>query len=310
MILVLAEHDNRVLAMATARTLRAALATGEAVDILVAGSGCGAVAEAACRLEGVRRVLLADDPRYGDRLAEPLAALIAQLAAGYDGVFAPATAGGKATLPRAAAMLGLPQISEIVRVVAPRRFERPLYAGAILQIVEVDAEKIIATVRAIAFSPVGEQPPAPIETIPPGPAFSLSHLKAETTAQRDLDNARIVVAGGRGIGSREGFARIEHFAERIGAEIGASRAAVDAGFATNDRQIGQNGRIIAPDLYIAIGISGAIQHLAGIGGAKCVVAINKDPEAPIFRFADIGLAADWATVLPELETLLAHHISP
>lgn len=304
-ILILAEHDNRTLAPATARTVHAVKSLGEAIDILVAGADCRAVAEAAAAIAGISKVWLADDQCYGDGLAEPIAALIAQMAPGYDGMFAPATAGGKAAMPRLAAMLGVPQISEIVRILAPRTFERPIYAGALLQTVACEADKIVATVRTAAFAPAGVQPPAPIEAVAPGPLFPQSHLVSRGTARRDLDNARIVVAGGRGVGSREGFETLTRFADAIDAEIAASRAAVDAGFAANDRQIGQNGRIIAPDLYIAVGISGAIQHIAGVRDAKCVVAINKDPEAPIFRFADIGLVADWQAALPELAERLA-----
>jgi electron transfer flavoprotein alpha subunit len=303
-ILLLAEHDNAALNVATAKAMTAAKALGGDVHVLVAGNGCRAVAEAAAKLDGAAKVLLAEAPHLANGLAEELAALIVPLAATYAAVVAPATASGKNVMPRVAALLDVMQISDITAVLSPDTFERPIYAGnALQQVRSNDARKVI-TVRTAAFPAVGTGGSAPIETVAVPAAVGKSAFeKAELTKsdRPELASARIIVSGGRGMGSGENFTKlIEPVADRLGAAVGASRAAVDAGFVPNDMQVGQTGKVVAPDLYVAVGISGAIQHLAGMKDSKVIVAINKDGEAPIFQIADYGLVADLFQALPEL----------
>ncbi len=302
--LLLADIQNARLGEATAKALTAASALGENVHVLVAGHDVTAVAEAAARLSGVDKVLLADHALYAHRLAEPLAALIVHLAPAYGAIVAAATSAGKNILPRVAALLDVMQISEITKIHAPNVFERPIYAGNAIQMVEsLDAIKVL-TVRTAAFPPAGEGAPAPIEALPAAPDPGLSRFLREMLSHSDrpeVGAARVVVSGGRALQSAENFsALIEPLAEALGAGIGASRAAVDAGYAPNDWQIGQTGKVVAPDLYIAIGISGAIQHLAGMKDSKVIVAINKDEDAPIFKVADYGLVGDLFAIVPAL----------
>jgi electron transfer flavoprotein alpha subunit len=289
--LLLAKHDNHALNDATSKALTAAKALGAPVHVLVAGTGCRGVAEAAAKLDGVEKVLVADDPAYEHRLAEPLAALIVSLAQPYDHLVAPGTTTGKNVMPRVAALLDVMQVSDIIKVVGPDTFERPIYAGNAIQTVQaIDSKKVI-TVRTAAFQPVGEgTQAAPIEEVPAGPNPNVSMFSGEELSKSDrpeLASAKVVISGGRALGSTENFKTyIEPVADRLGAAIGASRASVDAGYAPNDWQVGQTGKVVAPDLYIAVGISGAIQHLAGMKDSKVIVAINKDEEAPIFQVAD------------------------
>ncbi|MGD0532743.1 MAG: FAD-binding protein [Methyloceanibacter sp.] len=307
-VLLLAEHDNKSLAPATAKALAAAERFGGEVDILVAGEGARGVAEAAAKLAGVRKVLLADAPQLQQRLAEDVANLILPLMQGYDVLLAPATTMGKNVAPRVAALLDVAQISDIVEVKAPDIFVRPIYAGNALETVQPSDKKIVATVRVTAFSSAGEGGSAAIETIEaPAPLGLASFEGSEISASErpELTAARIVVSGGRGMQSGDNFkSLLEPLADRLGAAVGASRAAVDAGYMPNDHQVGQTGKVVAPELYIAVGISGAIQHLAGMKDSKVIVAINKDAEAPIFQVADYGLVGDLFTVLPELDAEL------
>ncbi|MBB4019969.1 electron transfer flavoprotein alpha subunit [Chelatococcus caeni] len=307
--LLLAKHDNKTLNDATAKALTAAKALGGPVHVLVAGAGCGAVAEAAAKLEGVEKVLLADAPLYEHRLAEPLADLIVSLAGGYDALVAPGTTTGKNVMPRVAALLDVMQVSEITKVVSPNTFERPIYAGNAIQTVETSEAKKVITVRTAAFQAAGQGGSAPVEQVAAGQDPALSSFKGEELSKSDrpeLASAKIIISGGRALGSAENFTKvIEPIADKLGAAMGASRAAVDAGYAPNDWQVGQTGKVVAPELYIAVGISGAIQHLAGMKDSKVIVAINKDEEAPIFQVADYGLVADLFTALPELGEELA-----
>jgi electron transfer flavoprotein alpha subunit len=307
--LLLAEHDNTSLKDATAKALTAARALGEPVHVLVAGAACRAAAEAAARLEGVEKVLLVDDARYDHLLAEPAAALVASLAGPYSAIVAPATTTGKNVMPRLAALLDVMQVSDIIKVVSPDTFERPVYAGNAIQTVQATDAKKVITVRTAAFPAVGEGGSASIETASAGEDPGLSSFKGEEIAKMErpeLTSARIIISGGRSLGSAENFKKIiEPVADRLGAAVGASRAAVDAGYAPNDWQVGQTGKVVAPDLYIAVGISGAIQHLAGMKDSKVIVAINKDEDAPIFQVADYGLVGDLFQILPELEKELA-----
>jgi len=307
-VLLLAEHDNKSLAPATAKALAAAERFGGEVDILVAGDGARGVAEAAAKLAGVRKVLLADAPQLQQRLAEDVANLILPLMQGYDVLLAPATTMGKNVAPRVAALLDVAQISDIVEVKAPDIFVRPIYAGNALETVQPSDKKIVATVRVTAFSSAGEGGSAAIETIEaPAPLGLASFEGSEISASErpELTAARIVVSGGRGMQSGDNFkSLLEPLADRLGAAVGASRAAVDAGYMPNDHQVGQTGKVVAPELYIAVGISGAIQHLAGMKDSKVIVAINKDAEAPIFQVADYGLVGDLFTVLPEFDAEL------
>ncbi|MDZ7281795.1 FAD-binding protein [Sphingomonas sanguinis] len=308
-ILLLAEHDNENLSESTARALTAASQMGDAVDILVAGQGATGVAQAAARLTGVGRVLLAEAAALEQRLAEPTAALLVALAANYDAIVAPATSTGKNVLPRVAALLDVMQVSEVIEVIAPDTFKRPIYAGNAVQTVRSgDAVKVV-TVRTASFAPTasGEVAAEIVAVGDPGdPGLSrFVENQFAATDRPDLDGARIVVSGGRALGSAEKFREtILPLADRLGAAVGASRAAVDAGYAPNDWQVGQTGKVVAPDLYVACGISGAIQHLAGMKDAKVIVAINKDEDAPIFQVADYGLVGDLFDLVPELERQL------
>jgi electron transfer flavoprotein alpha subunit len=308
--LLLAKHDNHTLNDATGKAFAAAKALGAPVHVLVAGSGCRGVAETAAKLDGVEKVLVTDDPIFEHRLAEPLAALIVSLAGPYEHLVAPGTTTGKNVMPRVAALLDVMQVSDITKVVGPDTFERPIYAGNAIQTVQATDPKKVITVRTAAFRSVGEgTETAPIEEVAAGPNPSVSMFSNEELSKSDrpeLASAKVVISGGRALGSTENFKTyIEPIADRLGAAIGASRAAVDAGYAPNDWQVGQTGKVVAPDLYIAVGISGAIQHLAGMKDSKVIVAINKDEEAPIFQVADYGLVGDLFTILPELEKALA-----
>jgi electron transfer flavoprotein alpha subunit len=303
--LLIAEHDNVTLKDATHKALSAATALGGPVHVLVAGAGARAVAEAAATLAGVEKVLLADAAPYEHQLAEPLAALIVSLAGPYDAIVAPATTTGKNVMPRVAALIDVMQVSDITKVISPDTFERPIYAGNALQTVQATDAKKVITVRTAAFAPAGEGGSAAIEAVDAATDPQISHFKGEEIAKTDrpeLTSAKIIISGGRSLGSAENFSKyIEPIADKLGAAMGASRAAVDAGYAPNDWQVGQTGKVVAPDLYIAVGISGAIQHLAGMKDSKVIVAINKDEEAPIFQVADYGLVGDLFTILPELE---------
>jgi electron transfer flavoprotein alpha subunit len=307
-VLLVAEHDNTTLAPATAKALAAAEKFGGDVDILVAGEGAGGVAEAAAKLNGVRKVLIADAPHLSQRVAEEMANLIVPLMADYDVLLAPATTMGKNFAPRVAALLDVAQISDLIEIKAPDTFVRPIYAGNALETVKTNDSKIVATVRTTAFPAAGEGGSATVESIvAPAPLGFSSFESSEISASErpELTAARIVVSGGRGMQSGENFKKlIEPLADRLGAAVGASRAAVDAGYMPNDHQVGQTGKVVAPELYIAVGISGAIQHLAGMKDSKVIVAINKDAEAPIFQVADYGLVGDLFTVLPELDAEL------
>jgi electron transfer flavoprotein alpha subunit len=308
-VLVLAEHDNTDLKDATLAAVTAAGELGGDVHLLVAGKGAQSVADAAAKVAGVSKVLLADDAAYGDALAENLAPLIAGLMAGYDAFVAPATTRGKNVAPRVAAALDVAQISEILSVEAPDTFTRPIYAGnAIATVKSSDAKKVI-TVRGTAFAKAATTGgSASIEAIAGAGDAGLSKFDgAELTksARPELTAAKIIVSGGRALGSSDKFHEfIDPLADKLGAAVGASRAAVDAGYAPNDYQVGQTGKIVAPDLYVAVGISGAIQHLAGMKDSKIIVAINKDDEAPIFQVADVGLVGDLFTLVPELTSKL------
>ena len=303
--LVVAEHDNAALKPATLNAVAAAkeIAVSD-VDLLVAGQDCRGVAEAAAGIPGVRRVLLAEDEAYAHGLAENVAPLVVGLAAGYSHLIAPATTAGKNLMPRVAALLDVMQISDISAVVSPDTFVRPIYAGNALATVQSKDPIKVITVRGTAFPP-GEASggAAPIETVASTGAVGLSEfVRAELSKSErpELTSARVIISGGRGMQSGENFHLLEKVADRLGAAVGASRAAVDAGFVPNDYQVGQTGKIVAPELYIAVGISGAIQHLAGMKDSKVIVAINKDEEAPIFQIADYGLVGDLFKILPEL----------
>lgn len=302
--LVIAEHDNAVLKPATAAVVRAALKLADSVDILVAGHNCRAVAEAAARLEGVSAVLLADHACYEQQLAEAVTPLVVGRAADYTTLLAAAGTAGKNLMPRVAALLDVAQVSEITAVVDATTFVRPIYAGAALATVQVSDAKRVVTVRSSAFEAVASgDNAAAISVLDEVHEQDQSRFVSRTSAggsRPDLGAARVVVSGGRGLGSAENFALVERLADKLGAAIGASRAAVDAGYVGNDLQVGQTGKVVAPDLYIAVGISGAIQHLAGMKDSKVIVAINKDPEAPIFQVADYGLVADLFEALPAL----------
>jgi electron transfer flavoprotein alpha subunit len=303
--LLVADHDNTSVSDGTKKALTSAKALGAPVHVLVAGSGCRAAADAAAKLEGVEKVLLAEDARYDHALAEPLAALVVSLAPQYDALVAAATTTGKNVMPRVAALLDVMQVSDVTKIVSPDTFERPIYAGNALQTVQATDAKKVITVRTAAFPAAGEGGSAAIETAGAGSDPGVSTFKGEEIAKSDrpeLTSARIIISGGRSLGSAENFKQyIEPIADKLGAAMGASRAAVDAGYAPNDWQVGQTGKVVAPDLYIAVGISGAIQHLAGMKDSKVIVAINKDEEAPIFQVADYGLVGDLFTILPELK---------
>ena len=307
-ILVIAEHDNRSLKGATLNTITAAKAIGADVHVLVAGSGCAAVADEVSRTGGVIRVLLADAPHLEALLAEDLAKLVTELAGGYSHVLAPATAFGKNFLPRVAARLDVAQISDVVAVESANTFVRPIYAGNALATVASDDPVKVISVRATAFESAAGGGSAPITPVTAAEAFGRTRCisrELATSARPELAGAKVIVSGGRGLGSKESYnAVLEPLADALGAALGASRAAVDAGFAPNDFQVGQTGKIVAPQLYIAVGISGAIQHLAGMKDSKVIVAINKDPEAPIFQIADYGVVGDLFALVPELVSSL------
>jgi electron transfer flavoprotein alpha subunit len=302
-ILVIAEHDNAALKAATLNTITAAARLGDDIHVLVAGHHCGAVAEAAAQVAGVRKVLVADAPHYVHQPAENVAALVVGLAGGYTHILAPATAAGKNMLPRVAALLDVAQISDVIRVESTDTFVRPIYAGNVLATVQSHDKIKVMTVRGTAFPAAATGGSAPIEAFAPAADAGLSSFVGQQLTQSDrpeLTAARIIISGGRGMGNGENFKLLEEVADKLGAAVGASRAAVDAGFVPNDYQVGQTGKVVAPDLYIAVGISGAIQHLAGMKDSKVIAAINKDEEAPIFQVADYGLVADLFAAVPEL----------
>lgn len=307
-ILVIADHDNSAIKPVTLNVLAAAKAIGGDIDVLVAGEGCSSAAEAASKAEGVSKVLLADNAAYGHHLAENLSLLVADLGKNYSHIVTSAGTTGKDFLPRVAALLDVAQISDIIRVEAADTFVRPIYAGnAIATVQSSDAIKVI-TVRGTAFDPVSaEGGSASVESIDNTQDAGISSFVGEEMAKSDrpeLTAASIVISGGRGMQNGDNFKILESVADKLGAAVGASRAAVDAGFVPNDMQVGQTGKIVAPDLYIAVGISGAIQHLAGMSGSKYIVAINKDEDAPIFQVADYGLVADLFEAVPELDAAL------
>ena len=307
-ILLLADHDNATLSDQTAKALTAASKIGGDVHVLVAGKAAKAAADAAAKLSGVSKVLLADSDDLANNLAEPLAALIISLSGSYGTIIAAATSVGKNVLPRVAALLDIAQISEITEVVSADTFKRPIYAGNAIQTVQTSEAKKVITVRTASFASASEGGAASVETIPAAanPGLS-SHVKdALSSSDRpELTSAKIIISGGRALGSSEKFQEvILPVADKLGAAVGASRAAVDAGYAPNDWQVGQTGKVVAPQLYIVCGISGAIQHLAGMKDSKVIVAINKDEEAPIFQVADYGLVGDLFEILPELEKAL------
>jgi len=307
-ILVVAEHDNNAVDPATLKTLAAAQKIGGDIHVLVAGMGCSTVAENVAKAEGVSKVLLADNAVYEHQLAENVGALVAELGKGYSHVLAPATTTGKNFMPRVAALLDVAQVSDIISVESDDTFKRPIYAGNAIATVQSDDAIKVITVRATAFDAVAaEGGSGDVESIDNVIDNDKSEFVGEQLAESerpDLTAAEIVISGGRGMQNGENFKLLEDIADKLGAAVGASRAAVDAGFVPNDMQVGQTGKIVAPQLYIAVGISGAIQHLAGMKDSKIIVAINKDEEAPIFQVADYGLVADLFEVLPELEQKL------
>ena len=315
--LLIAEHDNTNLNDATHKAVTAAALVSSPVHILVAGENCAAVADAAAKIAGVEKVLLADAGIYAKQLAEPMQALILSVADGYDAILAPATTTGKNILPRVAAKLDVPQVSDIIAVVSPDTFEHPIYAGNAIETLQAPVGKKIITVRTTTFkaaevvSGAASQPgggSAAVEKIATATDPQLSSFVGEELSKSErpeLTSARIIISGGRGLGSGENFKLLDAIADKLHAAVGASRAAVDAGFVPNTYQVGQTGKVVAPDLYIAVGISGAIQHLAGMKDSKVIVAINKDEDAPIFQVADFGLVADLFKALPELDNELA-----
>ena len=311
-ILLLADHDNSALSDQTAKALTAAgeIAKGGGGDVhvLVAGKGCKAVADQAAKLAGVAKVLLADDAAYANELAEPVADLIVSLAGGYDVLMAAATSSGKNIMPRVAALLDVMQVSDVIAVDSADTFQRPIYAGNAIQTVQATDAKKVLTIRTAGFAAAGEGGSASVEAVSAAGDPGLSKFLGDKIVESDrpeLTSAKIIISGGRALGSKEKFMEvILPVADKLGAAVGASRAAVDAGYAPNDWQVGQTGKVVAPDLYIACGISGAIQHLAGMKDSKVIVAINKDEEAPIFQVADYGLVADLFDVLPEMEKAL------
>jgi electron transfer flavoprotein alpha subunit len=307
--LVLADHDNAGLRDATARAVGAALTLDNDVHVLVAGAACRPAAEAAARLAGVRKVLIADAPAYDHMLAEPVAALVVSLAPAYGALLAPATSVGRDVMPRVAALLDVMQVSDMIAVHDADTFDRPIFAGNVIETVRSKDAKKVITVRTSAFPAVGAGDPVPIEPVAPAGDPGHTEFVSEDLPKLErpeLTSAHIIVSGGRALQSRENFKTyIEPLADKLGAAVGASRAAVDAGYAPNDWQVGQTGKIVAPDLYTAIGISGAIQHLAGMKDSRVIVAINTDPEAPIFSIADFGLVADLYQAVPELMQELA-----
>lgn len=306
--LIVAEHDNQSLKAATLNTVAAAQQLGGDIDVLVVGSGCQAAADAAASVSGVASVLLADNAAYENQLAENVSLAVADVAAGYDAILAPATANGKNVMPRVAALLDVAQISDITAVIDADTFERPIYAGNVIATVKSSDAKKVITVRTTAFDAVpAEGGSASVQAVEGAHDAGVSSFVGEEVAVSDrpeLTSASVVISGGRGMQNGDNFSMLEGIADKLNAAIGASRAAVDAGFVPNDYQVGQTGKIVAPDLYIAVGISGAIQHLAGMKDSKVIVAINKDEDAPIFQVADYGLVADLFAALPELEAAL------
>jgi electron transfer flavoprotein alpha subunit len=307
-VLVLAEHDNQELVQATLHAVTAAKALDDAVDLLVAGQDCGPAAQAAAEVAGVTRVLQVEHAAYAEPVAEDLALLLQALARGYDAILAASTTHGKNVMPRLAALLDVAQLSDIVEVLAPDTFKRYIYAGNALATVQTSDRIKVITVRTTAFDPApaegGAAPIEPREPVAPAGLARFVGREVSGGERPELTSARIVVSGGRGMGSGENFKVIEELADVLGAAVGASRAAVDAGYVPNEYQVGQTGKIVAPDLYVAVGISGAIQHLAGMKDSKVIVAINKDEEAPIFQVADYGLVADLFTAVPALTDAL------
>ena len=306
--LIVAEHDNQTLKAATLNAVAAAQQLGGDIDVLVVGSGCQAAADAAAAVPGVASVLLADNAAYENQLAENVSLAVADVAAGYDVVLAAATANGKNVMPRVAALLDVAQISDITAVIDADTFERPIYAGNVIATVKSSDAKKVITVRTTAFDAVpAEGGSASVQAVDGAHDAGVSSFIGEEVAVSDrpeLTSASVVISGGRGMQNGDNFSMLEGIADKLNAAIGASRAAVDAGFVPNDYQVGQTGKIVAPDLYIAVGISGAIQHLAGMKDSKVIVAINKDEDAPIFQVADYGLVADLFAALPELEAAL------
>ena len=306
--LIVAEHNNQSLKAATLNAVAAAQQLGGDIDVLVVGSGCQAVADAAASVSGVASVLLADNAAYENQLAENVSLAVADVAAGYDAILAPATANGKNVMPRVAALLDVAQISDITAVIDADTFERPIYAGNVIATVKSSDAKKVITVRTTAFDAVpAEGGSASVQAVEGAHDAGVSSFVGEEVAVSDrpeLTSASVVISGGRGMQNGDNFSMLEGIADKLNAAIGASRAAVDAGFVPNDYQVGQTGKIVAPDLYIAVGISGAIQHLAGMKDSKVIVAINKDEDAPIFQVADYGLVADLFAALPELEAAL------
>jgi len=309
-VLVIADHDGGAVRDTTAKTIAAALKLSPDVDVLVVGDNARAAADSAATLEGVRRVLLAQSPALGHQIAEAVTDAVLAVAEGYDAILTPATAAGKNFSPRIAAKLDVNQITDVIEVIDASTFVRPIYAGNALETVQTSDAKKVITVRPTAFKPVGHGGSAPVELVGAGAdgAHEARFVSEEVVKsdRPELAGAKIVVSGGRALGSAEEFHNvIEPLADKLGAAVGASRAAVDAGYAPNDYQVGQTGKVVAPDLYVAVGISGAIQHLAGMKDSKTIVAINKDPDAPIFQVADYGLVADYKTAVPELMAALS-----
>ena len=307
-VLILADHTNDALSDAVAKTVTAAQKISGDIDILVAGENAGAAAEAASKIAGIRKVLHADNAAYAKLLAEPLARLVVSLAGDYDALLAPATANGKNIMPRVAALLDVMQISDVIEIESADTFVRPIYAGNAIATVKSNDPKKVMTVRTATFKAAEAAGSAPVETIDAAEDPGLSSFVSEELTKSDrpeLTAAKVIISGGRALGSHENFEKLIYpIADKLGAAIGASRAAVDAGYMPNDTQVGQTGKVVAPELYIAVGISGAIQHLAGMKDSKVIVAINKDEEAPIFQIADYGLVADLFKALPELEAAL------
>ena len=307
--LLIAEHDGHAIKDATAKAMTAAKGLGGPVHVLVVGTGCKGAADSAAKLDGAAKVLLADNPVFNHMLAEATAALVVNLAANYTSIVATSTANGKNVAPRIAALLDVQIVSDVMKVLSPDTFERPIYAGNAIQTVQSTDAKKVMTIRTASFQASAMTGAAPVEVVTTASDPGLSTFKGEEVAASDrpeLASAKIIVSGGRALGSAENFGKIiEPVADQLGAAMGASRAAVDAGYAPNDWQVGQTGKVVAPDLYIAVGISGAIQHLAGMKDSKVIVAINKDEDAPIFQVADYGLVGDLFTLLPELQSELA-----
>lgn len=309
-ILVLAEHDHQQLKLATHHTVSAAIALkADTIDVLVVGAQCAAAATTARQLAGVSNVYVADNDVYAHQLAENSAELMAQLAKSYDYVLAPATTFGKNLLPRVAALLDMSMVSDVVSIIAPDTFMRPIYAGNVMATVQTKDPIKLLSIRTTAFAAVAEDAttPAPLHAVTEVVANDLSQFVSQQLTQSsrpELTNARVIISGGRGLKSADNFQLLEGIADRLGAAIGASRAAVDAGFVPNDYQVGQTGKVVAPELYIAVGISGAIQHMAGMKDSKVIVAINNDPDAPIFQIANYGIVGDLFKILPELQAAL------